>query len=254
MADVGKNIRKFRTKRHMTQDDLAERLFVSRQTVSNYETGKSNPDLDTLLKIAEVLETDVDGLIFGPPDLAGRRKDIRRLGAAGCVLALLSALNYVLGLWNHFLTRDYFAPYVGFPTALILQPILLLLGGWGLLQLAKILWKAKPLRRKWVRPAFFAVLLLLILYFLGVLPLCAEMSAAALGFPPVHPGYPPAFSGEIPAFFPEALFLWSCDFSYLFLDAPPTVLRCLWLFLGAVLWNGPGPSHGFSSAIRDTAT
>ena len=57
MADVGKNIRKFRTKRHMTQDDLAERLFVSRQTVSNYETGKSNPDLDTLLKIAEVLET-----------------------------------------------------------------------------------------------------------------------------------------------------------------------------------------------------
>ena len=56
MADVGKNIRKFRTKRHMTQDDLAERLFVSRQTVSNYETGKSNPDLDTLLKIAEVLE------------------------------------------------------------------------------------------------------------------------------------------------------------------------------------------------------
>ena len=80
------------------------------------------------------------------------------------------------------------------------------------------------------------------------------MSAAALGFPPVHLGYPPAFSGEIPAFFPEALFLWSCDFGYLFLDAPPTVLRCLWLFLGAVLWNGPGPSHGFSSAIRDTAT
>lgn len=254
MADVGKNIRKFRTKRHMTQDDLAERLFVSRQTVSNYETGKSNPDLDTLLKIAEVLETDVDGLIFGPPDLAGRRKDIRRLGAAGCVLALLSALNYVLGLWNHFLEKNYFAPYVGFPAALILQPILLLLGGWGLLQLAKILWKAKPLRQKWVRPAFFAVLLLLILYFLGVLPLCAEMSAAALGFPPVHLGYPPAFSGEIPAFFPEALFLWSCDFGYLFLDAPPTVLRCLWLFLGAVLWNGPGPSHGFSSAIRDTAT
>ena len=50
MADVGKNIRKFRTKRHMTQDDLAERLFVSRQTVSNYETGKSNPDLDTGFK------------------------------------------------------------------------------------------------------------------------------------------------------------------------------------------------------------
>ena len=53
MADVGKNIRHLRIQKHMTQDELAERLFVSRQTVSHYETGKSNPDIDMLLKIAE---------------------------------------------------------------------------------------------------------------------------------------------------------------------------------------------------------
>ena len=42
MANVGKQIRKLRTARSMTQDDLAEQLFVSRQTVSNYETGASH--------------------------------------------------------------------------------------------------------------------------------------------------------------------------------------------------------------------
>ena len=41
MANVGKQIKKLRMARSMTQDDLAERLFVSRQTVSNYETGVS---------------------------------------------------------------------------------------------------------------------------------------------------------------------------------------------------------------------
>ena len=53
MANVGKNIRRLRNEKRMTQDELAEKLFVSRQTISNYETGKSNPNIDMLLKIAE---------------------------------------------------------------------------------------------------------------------------------------------------------------------------------------------------------
>ena len=60
MADVGKNIRLLRTQRKMTQDELAEKLFVSRQTVSNYETGRSQPDIDTLLRIAEALDVEAD--------------------------------------------------------------------------------------------------------------------------------------------------------------------------------------------------
>ena len=79
---IGKNIRRLRTDCHMTQDTLAERLFVSRQTVSNYETGKSNPDIDTLTKLAEIFETDVNTLIYGPPAPANKTEKIRRL----CVL------------------------------------------------------------------------------------------------------------------------------------------------------------------------
>ena len=39
MAKVGKNIRLQRTKQGISQETLAEQLYVSRQTVSNYETG-----------------------------------------------------------------------------------------------------------------------------------------------------------------------------------------------------------------------
>lgn len=65
MAKIGKNIRTQRTKQGMLQETLAEKLFVSRQTVSNYETGKSYPDIDMLVKIAEELHVEVQVLIYG---------------------------------------------------------------------------------------------------------------------------------------------------------------------------------------------
>lgn len=73
MANVGKNIRILRTRKKMTQDALAEKLFVSNQTVSNYETGKTRPDIDTLVKIADIMEVDVNVLIHGMPSQENTR-------------------------------------------------------------------------------------------------------------------------------------------------------------------------------------
>ena len=41
MAKIGRNIREQRMKKGMSQEELAERLYVTRQTISNYETGVS---------------------------------------------------------------------------------------------------------------------------------------------------------------------------------------------------------------------
>ena len=93
MANVGKNIRILRTKKGMTQDELAEKLFVSRQTVSNYENGKSNPDIDMLMKIAEFLDTDANALIYGIPVKPDTKKErIRSL----VLLAVLACLGILL--------------------------------------------------------------------------------------------------------------------------------------------------------------
>ncbi|MBR4875347.1 MAG: helix-turn-helix transcriptional regulator, partial [Clostridia bacterium] len=60
MRDIGKNIRDLRIQKGLTQEQLAEQLFVTRQTVSNYENGKSRPDVEMIQKIAEVLACDVN--------------------------------------------------------------------------------------------------------------------------------------------------------------------------------------------------
>lgn len=47
----------------MTQADVAKKLFVTRQTVSSWENGKSYPDLDMLVKISDVYKVSVDSLL-----------------------------------------------------------------------------------------------------------------------------------------------------------------------------------------------
>ena len=62
---VGKNIKFFREKKNITQSELADKLCVTRQAVSNWENGKTEPDIEMLNKIASVLEITIEELIYG---------------------------------------------------------------------------------------------------------------------------------------------------------------------------------------------
>lgn len=62
---VGKNIKFFREKKNITQSELADKLCVTRQAVSNWENGKTEPDIEMLNKIASVLEISIEELIYG---------------------------------------------------------------------------------------------------------------------------------------------------------------------------------------------
>ena len=61
--EIGKNIQKIRSDNKLTQDDLAEKYFVTRQTISNWENGKSYPDLETLVKISDDFKISLDKLL-----------------------------------------------------------------------------------------------------------------------------------------------------------------------------------------------
>lgn len=60
---LAENLKKIRKDKGYTQEILAEKLNVVRQTVSKWEKGLSLPDVDMLSKIANVLETDVNILL-----------------------------------------------------------------------------------------------------------------------------------------------------------------------------------------------
>ena len=65
MRAVGNNIRKYREKAGISQEALAEKLNVTRQAVSNWELSKTEPDIDTLHRIADSLGVMIEELIYG---------------------------------------------------------------------------------------------------------------------------------------------------------------------------------------------
>lgn len=62
---IGENIRYFRVKMNITQEELAEKLNVTRQAISKWENNKGEPDLDMLSNIATALEVSVENLLYG---------------------------------------------------------------------------------------------------------------------------------------------------------------------------------------------
>lgn len=65
MNIVSNSIKKLREEKGMTQDELAEQLNVTRQAVSSWETGKTQPDIETLTRLAEIFDVSVERIIYG---------------------------------------------------------------------------------------------------------------------------------------------------------------------------------------------
>lgn len=61
--NVGARIKKHREKQNISQDELALKVFVSRQTISNWETNKSYPDIKSLTMLSDIFHVTLDDFI-----------------------------------------------------------------------------------------------------------------------------------------------------------------------------------------------
>ena len=64
---LGENIYKLRTGKHMSQEDFASALEVSRQSVSKWENDMAVPELEKLVKMAKLFEVSLDELVGNVP-------------------------------------------------------------------------------------------------------------------------------------------------------------------------------------------
>ena len=169
MRDIGKNIRQLREEAGLTQEAFAEKLFVTRQTVSNYENGRTHPDLDMLTTIAEVLHADVTHILYGIPTPPNRKRLIRQLVTGGIISTLLIfALAVLTPVAQDFARRNLLLTFLQL-LQLVLAPSAFLVLGWTLMQLA-VLMGVKPPQKRWCRTVKRILLLILLLLALVVAP------------------------------------------------------------------------------------
>ncbi|MGI6563345.1 MAG: helix-turn-helix transcriptional regulator [Clostridia bacterium] len=64
-GNIGQNIKRFREEKKMTQEQLAEQMNVTRQAVSNWENGKTLPNIDTLFRLSLIFEISIEEIIYG---------------------------------------------------------------------------------------------------------------------------------------------------------------------------------------------
>lgn len=95
MNDIANNIRNLRKEKGLSQEQMAELLHVTRQTVSAWERGVAQPSLDTLEEIAKALEAEPEKLLYGADQ---PRKPVYRVVSGLPVLVSIPAYLFFV-LW-----------------------------------------------------------------------------------------------------------------------------------------------------------
>lgn len=73
--EIGKQIKKYRMEMGFSQEELSEKVFVSRQTISNWENNKNYPDIKSLLLLSSIFSVSLDILVKG--DLEEMKEKIK---------------------------------------------------------------------------------------------------------------------------------------------------------------------------------
>lgn len=109
--DIGKRLKQKRQEANLTQKELADLLFVSRQTISSWEVGRTYPDLEILVKISELFATPLDDLLKEDSqvikDIAEKVKKSERRKITSIILAVLllivtsTSITYGIKQYQH---------------------------------------------------------------------------------------------------------------------------------------------------------
>ena len=167
---VGRNCKRLRQRAGLTQDALAERLHVTRQAVSAWETGKNQPDAQTLAALAEVLGADIRELIFGPGAVEEGYARFQRRYVVCTVLCSVLVITWLvmevtLEPYLDRLRMETFTILPGLVYLLVLPPLGFLAMG-CLIPAFASLWADMRVRSVRARRMVLAVGLLALVYYL----------------------------------------------------------------------------------------
>lgn len=136
--NLGERLFELRKAKNLTQDDMAEKLNVTRQTVSKWETNQSTPDFDKIMPLCELFEIGVEELLTGkkPEEKQEQkeekvltRQEVKERSAkivSGSVFIYIAAVAFIaiaVGVQhtNPIIASSVFLLLIGWATARIIR-------------------------------------------------------------------------------------------------------------------------------------
>ena len=108
--ELGKQIKMYRLENKLSQEELADRIYVSRQTISNWENDKSYPDINSLVLLSVAFKISLDSLIKGDIETMKdviQKEEVDKMNRYGKIYTIMLFVTVVsaaplfmwLGLW-----------------------------------------------------------------------------------------------------------------------------------------------------------
>lgn len=147
--ELNEKLQELRKQRGLTQEELAQALYVSRTAISRWESGRGYPNIESLKTIAKVFGVTIDELLSGDELLTIAEENNRQKGQ--------HLRDLIFGLLDCSVAMFFFLPFFGEKTGGVIREV-------SLLSLSGV--------SSWLRTAYFAVVIGIILC--GVLTLALQ--------------------------------------------------------------------------------
>ncbi len=94
--DLNTTLKEKRIANQYTQQELADRIQVSKRSISNWESGRTIPDLQSIVKLAKLYDISLDSLLLDRPELVSNIQRQSELDILKKNVILTSVTNYVI--------------------------------------------------------------------------------------------------------------------------------------------------------------
>lgn len=118
MSKISANIKKYRTDKKITQNELAEMINVTRQTVSSWETNRTQPDIEMIELLSSALDVSIEELIYGRKNHVGLEPENKKnrsvmiivLTVFGTLLTAAGLIIIFASFWEELeFAKNFFA-------------------------------------------------------------------------------------------------------------------------------------------------
>lgn len=114
--EIGEKLKNSRMSAGMTQEQIADEINVSRQTISNWENGKSLPDIISLIKISDLFQMSLDDLLKGDSKIMNKiKRDTNTVKSNQTMMNLGWAIlifSFVFSVWNNYAGNNPFFQFI----------------------------------------------------------------------------------------------------------------------------------------------
>lgn len=93
--EIGNKLKKSRLESKLTQENVAEEIQVSRQTISNWENEKSYPDIISVIKLSDLYNVSLDELLKGDSEMIKHLEESTNIVSSNKKLLIAFGINII---------------------------------------------------------------------------------------------------------------------------------------------------------------